>query len=174
MFYSIFRTNEFVFKRMAEMAEQIEHLVDIRNDRQTVIHTYPISVSSDNIPVTEDQIKDKAIKAAKFSRLVPGDEAGTLTAEMHVSRSGQLQPYGNKLPNSAETIDAIKSDISDRAYFLWQNNGSQEEKADYYWKLGEEEHFRIRAYALWEQEGKPENRDKYFWYEAQNFERDAM
>jgi hypothetical protein len=173
MLYQILRTNQFVLKRMAKMAEQYEQLVDVLNDKQHVLHTYPVT---DTIPITDEEIKEKAVKAAKFTNLVPGEEAGTLTTRLHVSRRGQLQPYGNKVPADAESAERIRSDISDRAYFLWQNDIDSEKPSDYYWRIAEEEHLKIRSYTLWEQEGRSEDPDAAdrYWYSTKEYEKDIF
>jgi hypothetical protein len=71
----------------------------------------------------------------------------------------------------AEVDDDLPQDLNEAiaktAYFLWEQDGRPEGRADYYWELAKEKHRRQRAYDLWLQEGAPEGRAQQFWNKAQ-------
>jgi hypothetical protein len=69
-----------------------ERLVDVEKQDSQVLHTFPVTISAP--AAEEDAFKEKALEAAGNARLVPNEELDSLNAKMHVSRSGQLTPYG--------------------------------------------------------------------------------
>ena len=89
---------------------------------------------------------------------------------MHVSRGGQLTPYGDPHGVLAETKAGLDQFVRDRAYFLWEHAGRPDGRADDFWREAQYERFRERAYALWEREGCPEGKADEHWYRTRAFE----
>jgi hypothetical protein len=54
------------------------------------------------------------------SQAFPNEELENLSAKMHVSRGGQLTPYGDPLGVLAETKAGLDQFVSYRAYYLWE------------------------------------------------------
>jgi hypothetical protein len=52
--------------------------------------------------------------------LVPNEELESLNAKMHVSRGGQLTPYGDPHGVLAETQAGLDQIVRERAYLLWE------------------------------------------------------
>ena len=70
-----------------------ERLVDVEKQGSNVLHTFPITITAP--AAEEDAFKEKALEAAGNAKLVPNEELESLNAKMHVSRGGQLTPYGD-------------------------------------------------------------------------------
>jgi hypothetical protein len=133
-----------------------ERLVDVLGIGNVVIHTFPITIEG---PETSDaQYETKALEAAAYEKLVPDAELGGLTARMHVSRSGPLEPYGDDRHVLAQTKESLDRIVRDRAYLIWEQEGRPDDRADEHWQRAQEQHLHERAHALWEQEGRPEGR----------------
>jgi hypothetical protein len=62
--------------------------------------------------------------------------------------------------------DDINEAIQRTAYFLWEQDGRPDGKAQYYWELAKEKHRRQRAYDLWLEEGAPDGEAEKFWDKA--------
>ena len=56
--------------------------------------------------------------------------------------------------------------VRDTAYFLWEQAGRPEGRAQEFWEKALEQHWRIRAYAIWLREGKPLGRADEHWLVA--------
>jgi hypothetical protein len=108
-----------------------ERLVDVLNDKNTVLHVFPVQVETDN--VKEDDIKQKALEAAKEVDIVPDSEKDKLKARPHVSRGGQLMPYGDNLLIKQEKQQRHEQRVRDRAYYLWQEAGCPGDQGDEFW-----------------------------------------
>lgn len=147
-----------------------ERLVDVLDRNGLVIHTYPITLPEPDGQATDAQFIGKALEAAAHGRLVADAELGSLTAQMHVSRAGQLQPYGDEVCSSSETKLGLNEAVRLRAYFLWEQDGRPEGRADEHWHIALDQHLRERAYVLWEREGSPEGRADEFWHRLRSFE----
>ena len=78
-----------------------ERLVDVEKQGSNVLHTFPITITAP--AAEEDAFKEKALEAAGNAKLVPNEELDSLNAKMHVSRGGQLTPYGDPHGVLAET-----------------------------------------------------------------------
>ncbi|MDB5361540.1 MAG: hypothetical protein JWO51_2837 [Rhodospirillales bacterium] len=152
-------------KRSVEVAER---LVDVLDRNGTVLHTYPVTLEDD--AGDEARYEAKALEAASHGQLVPDGELGGLTARMHVSRGGQLAPYGDDVAADSETKVGLEQAIRERAYLLWEQDGSQEGRAEEYWHRALDQHLRERAYLLWQQEGSPEGRADEYWRRIRDFE----
>jgi hypothetical protein len=144
-----------------------ERLVDVEKQGANVLHTFPVTISP---PADEEAFKQKALEAAGHAKLVPNEELENLNARMHVSRGGQLTPYGDPHGVLAETKAGLDQFVRDRAYFLWEEAGRPEGRAEDFWHQAQHERFRERAYALWEREGRPEGKADEHWYRTRAFE----
>jgi len=133
-----------------------ERLVDVLVIGKNVIHTFPITIEGSE--TSDAQYEKKALEAAAYEKLVPDAELGSLTARMHVSRSGPLEPYGDDRHVLAQTKESLNRIVRDRAYLLWEQEGCPDDRADEHWQRAQEQHLHERAHALWEQEGCPEGR----------------
>ena len=72
-----------------------ERLVDVERQSSKVLHTFPVTISAP--AMEEEAFKEKALEAAANAKLVPNAELESLNAKMHVSRGGQLTPYGDQI-----------------------------------------------------------------------------
>jgi hypothetical protein len=133
-----------------------ERLVDVLDIRKNVIHTFPILIEGSEI--SDAQYEKKALEAAGYEKLVPDAELSSLTARMHMSRSGPLAPYGDDRDVLAQTKGSLDQIVRDRAHLLWEQDGRPNDRADEHWQRAQEQHLQERAHALWEQEGHPDGR----------------
>lgn len=148
-----------------------ERLVDVMNRNGIVVHTYPIGIGGEADNAADDAAYEaKALEAAAHGQLVPDAELGSLTARVHVSRGGQLAPFGDNTDGMSETKVGLEQVVRDRAYLLWEQDGCREGWADEYWHRARDQHLRERAYVLWQQEGSPEGRADEFWNRVRDFE----
>src|SRR5580698_2539839 len=127
-----------------------ERLVDVEKQGSKVLHTFPVTISA---PAEDHAFKDKALEAAGNAKLVPNDELESLDAKMHVSRGGQLTPFGDPHGVLAET-----------------QAGRPDDRADDFWHQAQRERFSERAYALWEREGCQEGKSDEHWFRTRAFE----
>jgi hypothetical protein len=145
-----------------------ERLVDVKDGEGKVIHTYPVT-----LPPSEDadaKFRAKALEAAALGQLVPNLELGRLSSSLHVGRSGRLEPYGDDLAVNSETKAGLERIVRDRAYLLWEQEGSPAGRADEYWCRAHTNYLRERAYLLWEQAGMPEGCADEHWRRVCDFE----
>src|SRR5580658_6518235 len=98
-----------------------ERLVDVEKQSSKVLHTFPVTISAP--AVEEEAFKEKALEAAANAKLVPNEELESLNAKMHVSRGGQLTPYGDPHGVLAETKAGLDQVVRERAYLLWEQAG---------------------------------------------------
>jgi hypothetical protein len=91
--------------------------------------------------------------------LVPNDELESLDAKMHVSRGGQLTPFGDPHGVLAETKAGLDQVVRERAYLLWEQAGRPDDRADDFWHQ-----------ALWEREGCQEGKSDEHWFRTRAFE----
>jgi hypothetical protein len=145
-----------------------ERLVDVLDERGSPIHTYPITL--EDAFVSDEAFKEKALQAAAQGRLVPDDELAGLSARMHTSRGGQLQPHGDEVHSSSETRAGLEQEIRERAYLLWELAGRPEGRSDEYWSAALEQHLSERSYVRWEQEGSPKGTADVDWHRLKEFE----
>ena len=147
-----------------------KHLVDVKTGER-VLHTFPVTISDRTAETGEDGFKKKALEAAANAKLVPNKELETLSASMHVSRSGPLEPYLDPLGVLAETKAGLDQVVRERAFLLWEQAGRPDGRADEFWYQAQYQRWCERAYALWEREGCPEGKADEHWYRTFNFER---
>ena len=98
-----------------------ERLVDVEKHGSKVLHTFPVTISAP--AVEEEAFKEKALEAAGNAKLVPNEELESLNAKMHVSRGGQLTPYGDPHGVLAETKAGLDQVVRERASLLWEQAG---------------------------------------------------
>lgn len=110
-----------------------ERLVDVLNDKNNVLHVLPVVVESHDTPLRDTDFTQEALKIAVAKDIVPEAEADLLRARLHVSRGGQLAPYGDALQVKCDQEKRFQQRIRDRAYFLWQEAGCAEGRADDFW-----------------------------------------
>jgi len=145
-----------------------ERLVDVQRLGAKVLHTFPVTTSTS--ATGEEAFKQKALEAAANSKLVPNEELESLNATMHVSRGGQLTPYGDPHGVLAETKAGLDQVVRERAYFLWEQAGRPDACADDFWHQAQHQRFCERAYARWEREGGPEGKADEHWFRTRAFE----
>ncbi len=145
-----------------------ERLVDVLDRRENVIHTFPITIEGSE--TSDAQYEKKALEAAAYEKLVPNNELNGLTARMHISRSGPLEPYGDDRDVLAQTKESLDQIVQDRAYSLWEQEGRPDGRADEHWQRAQEQHLQERAHARWEQEGRPEGRADEYLDRTREFE----
>ncbi len=145
-----------------------ERLVDVERKGAAVLHTFPVTASA---PATEEEaFKQKALEAAANAKLVPNEELQSLNARMHVSRGGQLTPFGDPHGVLAETKAGLDQVVRERAYLLSEQAGWPDGRADDFWHQAQHQRFCERAYALWEREGCPEGKADEHWFRTRAFE----
>ncbi len=110
-----------------------ERLVDVLNDKNNVLHVFPITVEKPDAPLTDADFEQEALKVAIAAEIVPETDASKLRARLHVCRGGQLAPFGDALQIKHEQKMRFEQRIRDRAYFLWQDAGCAERQADEFW-----------------------------------------
>ena len=147
-----------------------ERLVDVKTGER-VLHTFPVTITDRSAETGEDGFKEKALEAAANAKLVPNKELETLSAHMHVSRSGPLEPYPDPLGVLAETKAGLDQVVRERAFLLWEQAGRPDDRTDEFWYQAQGQRLCERAYALWEREGCPEGKADEHWYRTLNFER---
>ncbi len=145
-----------------------EHLVDVMDSRKTVIHTFPITI--EGLEISDAHYERKALEAAAYEKLVPDSELHSLTARMHISRRGPLEPFGDDRDVLAQTKMSLDQIVRDRAYLLWEEEGRAEGRADEYWHRAQKLHLQGRAHSLWEQEGRPDGRADEHMARTRQFE----
>jgi hypothetical protein len=146
-----------------------ERLVDVFNDKQTILHTFPVTVQTEPDPPAE-KFQEKALSAAAHAQLVPTAALETLTTRMHVARGGPVIPYGDDHDIMMETPEGLAQIVRERAYRLWEDEGCPEGRAEEFWHRAREQRLRERAYRLWEQEGRPEDAAARHWQWVQDYE----
>ena len=102
-----------------------ERLVDVLNDKNNVLHVFPVTVETPDTPPAA--VEQEALRAAVAEEIVPETDVEKLRARLHVSRGGPLAPVGDALQVKREKEEMLERRIRDRAYFLWQAAGCAEE-----------------------------------------------
>lgn len=110
-----------------------ECLVDVLNERGTVLHVFPVAVEDQNGTAQAVDPEREALRLAAVLQLAPEDEAGTLHARPHVGRGGPLMPYSDVLELRLERFERTEQRLRERAYFLWRQEGCPEHRADEHW-----------------------------------------
>ena len=115
-----------------------ECLVDVLDDKGTVLHVFPIPVEDQNGAPKAVDPEHEALKLAAVMQLAPEDEVATLHTRPHVSRGGPLTPYSDVLELRLQKFERTEQRIRERAYFLWQQEGCPENRADERWHQARE------------------------------------
>jgi Protein of unknown function (DUF2934) len=147
-----------------------ERLVDVETQGSKVLHTFPVTILTPAGEEEEEAFKEKALEAAGNAQLVPNKELDSLNAKMHVSRGGQLTPFGDPHGVLAETKAGLDQVVRERANLLWEQAGRPDGCADDFWHKAQHQRFGERAYALWEREGRPEGKADEHWFRTRAFE----
>jgi hypothetical protein len=147
-----------------------ERLVDVLDRSGVVLHTYPITLGEFGDTADDAAYGAKALEAAAHGRLVPNNDLQSLTAKIHVSRSGQMSSYGDNVQGDSETKVGLEQAIRERAYALWEQDGRPENRSEEYWHRALDEHLRERAYALWQRDGSPPGRADEYWERVIQFQ----
>jgi hypothetical protein len=110
-------------RQLVELSEKggVKLWVDVEKQGANVLHTFPVTTSAR--ATEEEPFKQKALEAAANAKLVPNEELESLNAKMHVSRGGQLTPYGDPHGVLAETKAGLDQVVRERAYLLWEQAG---------------------------------------------------
>jgi hypothetical protein len=146
-----------------------ERLVDVKTGER-LLHTFPVTTSDRPAEAGDESFKKKALEAAANAKVVPNKELGTLSAHMHFSRGGPLQPNPDPLGVLAETKEGLDQVVRERAFLLWEHAGRPDDRADDFWYEAQYQRWCERAYALWEREGCPEGKADEHWYRTLDFE----
>jgi hypothetical protein len=109
-------------------------LVDVLNDRGTVLHVFPIAVEDQNGTPKAADPEQEALRLAASMQLASETDAEALHARLHVSRGGQLMPYSDVVETRRQQLERIERRIRERAYFLWRQEGCPENRADELWR----------------------------------------
>lgn len=148
----------------------VTRLVDVLNINGNVVHTFPMTLD-DGLNMPDDEAyRAKALEAAANARLIPDIDLHSLTTRIHVSRGGQMEPYGDNLDSSSETKVGLEQVVRERAYLLWESDGCPQGKAEEFWDRALEQHSRERAYVLWQQQGSPEGHADKNWHQIREFQ----
>ncbi len=110
-----------------------ETLVDVLNERDTVLHVLPVPREDAQGELDEAGCVQQALRTAAQLRLVPEAETQNLHARIHVQRGGQLAPVGDVLRVRLEAQRRAEEHIRARAYFLWERDGRPECGSEDYW-----------------------------------------
>ena len=147
-----------------------ERLVDVKMGER-LLHTFPVSISDPLAETGDEAFKKKALEAAANSQLVAHAELAGLSATMHVSRGGPLEPDNDGLSVLAETKAGLDQVVRERAYALWEHAGRPDGRGDEFWHQAQQERWRERAYALWERDGGPAAPADEHWNSIRDFEK---
>jgi len=146
-----------------------ERLVDVFNSLGIALHTFPVQIEDPN--ATEEDYKARALELASHVQLVPQDDVETMTARMHVSRPGPATPIGDDLHVLFGTRQGLEKVVRERAYFIWQQDGSPTHgRAEEHWHRALEQHLRERAYFIWKRESCPEGQADEHWRRSVEWE----
>ena len=146
-----------------------ERLVDVFNSLGIALHTFPVQIEDPN--ATEEDYKARALELASHVQLVPQDDVETMTARMHVSRPGPATPIGDDLHVLFGTRQGLEKVVRERAYFIWQQDGSPTHgRAEEHWHRALEQHLRERAYFTWKRESCPEGQADEHWRRSVEWE----
>jgi hypothetical protein len=147
-----------------------ENLVDVLDGNGTVLHTFPVTVGASIPNPAEQDFEEKALSAAAHAQLVPTPDLESLSARMHVSRSGALTPFGDAHDVLSETKVGLDQIVREKAYQLWEREGRPVGQAEDHWFRARDQRLRERAYNIWEQEGRPEGQATRHWNWTCGFE----
>ena len=108
-----------------------ECLVDVLNARNTVVHVFPIPVENQDGTPRLVNPEQEALELATSMQIVP--ETEILHARPHVGRGGPLLPYSDVVELKHEMCERTEQRARERAYFLWQQEGCSENRANEHW-----------------------------------------
>ncbi len=85
-----------------------DRLVDVLNERNTVLHVYPVSIGGADASPQDAEYEQEALNAAALAHVVSAAELPGLHARMHVDRRGMLTPCGGELPATDDSRPAAE------------------------------------------------------------------
>ena len=147
-----------------------ERLVDVKTGAR-ILHTFPITISDRTAESGDDGFKVKALEAAANATLVRDKDLDSLSASMHVSRRGALEPDRDPHGVLMETRAGLDQIIRERAFLLWEEARRPDGRAEEFWIQAEHQRRCERAYALWERTGCPKDKAEEHWFRTLDFER---
>ena len=147
-----------------------ERLVDIIDSNGRVLHTYPITLGEAGEGAGDAEYQAKALQAAAHGQLVSDAELSSLSARMHQSRGGRLQPSSDEISTTSETRLGLEQVVREQAYALWEQEGRPDGRAEEFWHRALEQHLKGRAYVLWQQEGSPDGGADKDWHQTREFQ----
>jgi len=115
-----------------------ECLIDVLNGRDTLLHVFPIAVETHDGSPKAVSPEQEALELAAHLQLVPANETADLYARPHVSRSGPLSPYADVVSIKNKEREQAERRICERAYFIWQQEGYSDNRADEHWHRAHE------------------------------------
>ena len=148
-----------------------ERLVDVSGSNKTVLHTFPITVSSSagDVMPKDAEYEGKALRAAAHAQLYPMriSEADHQDACQSEWATGTVWGRsGRSVPNEARSGSGRS-----RARLLALGDGWLSAwGCRWYWNRAHDQHLRERAYILWQQEGCPTGQAAEHWHRTQQFE----
>jgi len=100
--------------------ERIVRCQSVSGSNKTVLHTFPITLSSSagGVMPKDTEYEEKALKAAAHAQLVPDSDLEKLTTRMHASRSGPLEPFGDDRDVLSQTKRSLDQVVRERGYLL--------------------------------------------------------
>jgi len=110
-----------------------ECLIDVLSDRDTVLRVFPITLENQDGTTKAVAPEREPLALAANMQLVPEVETKVLHARPHISRGGQLAPYGDLVEVKHQMLERTEHSIRERAYFLWRQEGCSENRADEHW-----------------------------------------
>ncbi len=147
-----------------------ERLVDIIDSNGRVLHTYPITLGETGEGAGDAEYQAKALQAAAHGQLVSDAELPGLSARMHQSRGGRLQPSSDETSTTSETKLGLEQVVREQAHALWEQEGRPDGRAEEFWHRALEQHLKGRAYVLWQQEGSPDGGADKDWHQTREFQ----
>lgn len=147
-----------------------ERLVDIIDSNGRVLHTYPITLGETGEGAGDAEYQTKALQAAAHGQLVSDTELLGLSARMHQSRAGRLQPSSDEISTTSQTRLGLEQVVREQAYALWEQEGRPDGRAEEFWHRALEQHLKGRAYVLWQQEGSPDGGADKNWHQTREFQ----
>ncbi|WP_306751617.1 DUF2934 domain-containing protein [Paracoccus actinidiae] len=144
--------------------------MDIIDSSGRVLHTYPITIGETGEGAGDVEYQAKALQAAAHGQLVSDAELPGLSARMHQSRGGRLQPSSDEISTTSETKLGLEQVVREQAYALWEQEGRPDGRAEEFWHRALEQHLKGRAYVLWQQEGSPDGGADKDWHQTREFQ----
>jgi len=145
-----------------------ERKVDVFDGDGVVLRTFTFPDAKGGEAPSDTDLVARALQAARDAQLVPAERFGQLNAVVQPQQNVPAATEGDLAPPLEQAERDFDAAVRDTAYFLWEQDGRPEGKAEIYWHRALEQHYRERAYSRWLLEGKPEGRDQEIWNAAKD------